>query len=60
MAEAMPHEGHEHHLCQLVEKGMLKDEPAAYKKLVKKAKYLCTGCGRTAMDAGSLCAPQKL
>jgi hypothetical protein len=39
---------------------MLKDKPDEYKKLVKKAKFMCTGCGRTAVDAKNLCAPQKI
>jgi hypothetical protein len=60
MAAAAPHEGHDQHLCNLVEHNMLKDKLGDYKKLVKKAKFICTGCGRTAVDAKSLCAPQKM
>ncbi len=60
MSEAMPHEGHDKHLCTLVEKGVHKDSPAEYAGLVKKGKLMCTGCGRVAKSADSLCAPQKI
>jgi hypothetical protein len=60
MSDAMPHEGHDQHLCYLVEKGMLKNKPEDYKALVKKGKYMCTGCGRIARDPVNLCAPEKL
>jgi hypothetical protein len=30
------------------------------KPLVKDAKYICTGCMRTAANAENLCAPEKL
>ena len=60
MAEEMPHEGHDKPLCYLVENGILKDNTVEYKKLVKKGKYFCSGCGRTAKDPTSLCAPIKV
>jgi hypothetical protein len=30
------------------------------KPLVKDAKYICTGCMRTAANPENLCAPEKL
>jgi hypothetical protein len=56
----MPHEGHDHHLCYLVEQGLLKNKPEEFTPLLKKGKYYCTGCGRVAKSADSLCAPEKL
>ena len=58
--QTMPHPGHEKHLCALIEKGALKSGMADYKKAVKAAQYICTGCGRVAASADNLCAPEKL
>jgi hypothetical protein len=58
--ETMPHPGHEKHLCSLVEKGSLKSGMSDYVKLVKGGQYVCAGCGRVAVSAESLCAPQKV
>ena len=58
--ETMPHPGHEKHLCSQIEKGALKSGMAEYKKLVKGAQYICTGCGRVAASAENLCAPERL
>jgi hypothetical protein len=60
MAEQMPHEGHDKHMCYLVEKGILKNDLDEYKSLVKKSKYYCSGCGRTAKDPKNLCAPVRI
>jgi hypothetical protein len=56
----MPHEGHENHLCYLIDQGLLKDKPDEFKGLVKKGKFMCTGCGRVAKSPDNLCAPQKI
>jgi hypothetical protein len=58
--DTMPHPGHENHLCYLVTDGDLKPGTPEYKKLVKKAKYVCTGCGRAAARPENLCAPEKI
>ena len=44
----------------MVEKGALKSGMNDYKKAVKGAQYICTGCGRVAASAENLCAPVKL
>ena len=50
-------EGHENHLCQLVEK---KTPPEELKKLIKGAKFMCSKCGRAAASKDNLCAPVEL
>ena len=47
---------HGNHLCQVSQKGI--DD--TYKGLVKDAKFICTGCGRTSSDGIHLCAPAPL
>ena len=59
MAE-LPHDGHDQHLCYLVEEGLLRSKPEEFTPLVKKGKFYCTGCGRVAKKAENLCAPEKL
>jgi len=56
----MPHPAHEEHLCLLQNVGYLKSNLDDYKKLVKDAKFVCKGCGRTAASEKNLCAPEKL
>ena len=60
MAEKMPHEGHEKHLCYLQGKGFIKENVEEYKNMVRNGKYMCKGCGRVAVKPESLCAPEKL
>jgi hypothetical protein len=61
MAEVkMPHPGHEKHLCLLQNTGYLKENLEDYKNLVRNPKFVCKGCGRTAVDDKSLCAPEAL
>ena len=61
MAEvAMPHPGHEKHLCLLQNTGYLKENFDDYKNLVRNPKFVCKGCGRTAANDTSLCAPEPL
>ena len=61
MAEIkMPHAAHEEHLCLLQNVGYLKSNLGDYKKLVKDAKFICRGCGRTAANEKNLCDPEKL
>jgi|GEM_PF-952882 len=50
------HEGHENHLCELVQKREM-DKVAA---LTKGAKYVCHICGRGAARAKSLCEPVEI
>ena len=56
----MPHEGHEHHLCHLVNLRILEANAEEYKTLVRSAKYICIGCGRAAASEQNLCAPRPL
>ena len=48
--------GHANHLCQVVKDGVNDD----YIGLVKDAKFICEGCGRTAANDKNLCAPKPL
>ena len=48
------------HLCSLADKGMPKDDPKRYKKLVKGGKHYCSKCGRIAAKDKSLCKPECL
>lgn len=56
----MPHWGHEEHLCLLENVGYLRVSFEDYKKLVKGGKFICKECGRVAVEARNLCAPEKL
>ena len=47
-------------LCELVKKGLLKDDPQAYAELIRQAKYMCKRCGRSAVKSKCLCKPAKL
>ncbi len=53
----LPHEGHEKHLCYLVN---LKANIAELKEISKDAKYICKNCARVANDKENLCKPEKL
>ena len=57
---AMPHAEHEKHLCYLQNVGYLKSNLEGYKKLVKDAKFVCKGCGRSAASEKNLCNPEKV
>ena len=47
-------------LCELEKDGVLADDIKAYKKLVRKGKYVCRRCGRSARKKRNLCRPDKL
>jgi hypothetical protein len=47
-------------LCGHVEDELHVNSPAAYIKLIQPARHYCQGCGRSAVNAESLCKPQKL
>ena len=50
------HTGHEHHLCELVNRREM-DKVA---KLSKDARYICLICGRVAKSATNLCLPVEI
>ena len=65
----MPHPGHEEHLCYLENIGYLRspellemgvDRKEEYRRLVRRAKFLCKKCGRAAAAEVNLCEPEKL
>ena len=56
----MPHQGHDEHLCYLVNLGFMVESPQEYRKLVEDAQYVCKQCGRVAKSADNLCKPVKL
>ena len=56
----MPHEGHEEHLCYLQNIGFLLKNWEEYKNLVRDGRYVCKACGRVAVKAENLCAPERL
>ena len=47
-------------LCCLVKNGWHKEDPKAYKELLRDAKYMCKKCGRAAAKAKCLCKPRKI
>ncbi len=47
-------------LCELKDKGLLQEDPHAYKKLVRKGKFFCRHCGRVARKKRNLCKPKAL
>lgn len=57
MASKMPHEGHNKHMCYLVN---MKTPVAELKKIAKDAVFMCRNCGRSAKDKKHLCNPVKL
>jgi hypothetical protein len=61
MAKAqMPHSQHDKHLCYLTNIEFQKNNPKAYKELVKDAQFFCENCGRAAANEKNLCKPKKL
>jgi hypothetical protein len=56
----MPHDGHLHHLCYLVNMRFQEKNLKQYMELVCDSKYVCAHCGRTACEKESLCSPVKL
>ena len=51
---------HGRHLCFLMYEGYHLNNKEGYKALVHEAEFRCEHCGRTAKNAGSLCAPVRL
>jgi hypothetical protein len=47
-------------LCKLVEKKILKENPAAYINLVSKPRFVCLNCGRVANSKKNLCKPENM
>ena len=47
-------------LCECVKKGLPKDNPKEYKKLVQDGKFFCKKCGRVANKDKNLCKPESL
>ena len=42
-------------LCSLVKNGFHKEDPKAYRELLRDAAYMCKKCGRAAAKAKCLC-----
>ena len=57
IAAKLPHEGHEKHLCYLVN---LQVSLTELKKIAKGGNFICKNCARVAKDKGNLCNPVKL
>jgi len=57
---AMPHPGHDKHLCYLNNLGFQISNPDDYKSLVTDGKFMCKVCGRVAADSKNLCKPENL
>ena len=55
---AIPHIGHEMHLCKLVETG--EASLSKIKDLVRNAEFVCSTCGRIAASSDNLCDPAPL
>lgn len=53
-------EKHKEHLCFLQYEGYHYAHKPEYKALVQDAQFICENCGRTAKQAGNLCAPVAL
>jgi len=47
-------------VCKLVKKDLQKEDPKAFKKMVKDAKFFCKTCGHVAARSCHLCKPDKL
>lgn len=41
-------------------KRTLKEDPAGYAQLVKKSRFLCLECGRSARKEKHLCKPERI
>ena len=57
---AMPHTGHEKHLCYLANIGYQQSHASEFKELVKEGQYFCKACGRVAAEPENLCKPAKI
>lgn len=57
---AMPHPGHEKHLCYLTNLHFHQTNWEEYKHMVEDARYACQLCGRSAADKSRLCKPAKI
>jgi len=57
---AMPHPGHDKHLCYLNNLGYQITNPKEFKSLVSNGKFFCGVCGRVAASEKNLCKPVKL
>jgi hypothetical protein len=53
-----PHIGHKHHLCSMAEDGEITLNQI--KDLVRKSKFICKVCARTAANKDNLCEPEAL
>ena len=47
-------------LCALQKEGYIYTNVDEYKKLIQAAKFFCRNCGRSALNATSLCNSDKL
>jgi hypothetical protein len=47
-------------LCSLVKNGAHKEDPKAYRELLRDARYMCKKCGRAAAKAKCLCKSTKI
>jgi hypothetical protein len=57
---ALPHPGHDKHLCFLENIGYVKSNLEEYKKLVINPDFVCKNCGRAAARDKNLCSPESL
>lgn len=57
---AMPHGGHDKHLCYLSNLGYQISNPREYKALITDGKFYCKVCGRVAASEKNVCKPVKL
>lgn len=57
---AMPHPGHDKHLCYLNNLRFQDSHPEEFKFLIKNPEYYCQNCGRAAASEKNLCKPKKL
>lgn len=47
-------------LCKLIRDDFLKTNNVEFRKMIKKSKYYCTSCGRTARKKKFLCKPEQI
>lgn len=60
MPNAMPHPGHDKHLCYLNNLRYQESNPEEFKSMIRNPEYYCLNCGRAAAEAKNLCKPAKL
>ena len=53
-----PHIGHKHHLCSMVESGIVSLEQI--KDVVRDPQFICKICGRVARTSDNLCDPGSI